>query len=69
MVQCLRLCTPEHRGFPDGASGKEPATNAGRRKRREFDPWVGKIPWSRKWQLTPVFLPGGSHGQKSLSIG
>ena len=31
-----------------------------------FDPCVGKIPWGRKWQLTPVFLPGKSHGQKSL---
>ena len=31
-----------------------------------FDPWVGKIPWKRAWQPTPVFLPGESHGQKSL---
>ena len=31
-----------------------------------FDPWVGKIPWSRKWQLTPVFLPGKFHGQRNL---
>ena len=31
-----------------------------------FDPWVGKIPWRRAWQPTPVFLPGESHGQKSL---
>ena len=30
-----------------------------------FDPWVGKIPWRRAWQPTPVFLPGESHGQKS----
>jgi len=29
-------------------------------------PWVGKIPWRRKWQPTPVFLPGESHGQRSL---
>ena len=35
-------------------------------RRREFDPWVGKIPWRRKWQGTPVFLPGESHGQRSL---
>ena len=28
---------------------------------------VGKIPWSRKWQPTPVFLPGKSHGQRSLA--
>ena len=31
-----------------------------------FDPWVGKIPWRRKQQPTPVFLPGESHGQRSL---
>ena len=31
-----------------------------------FDPWVRKIPWRRKWQPTPVFLPGKSHGQRSL---
>ena len=31
------------------------------------DPWVGKIPWRRKWQPTPVFLPGESHGQRSLA--
>ena len=30
------------------------------------DPWVRKSPWSRKWQPTPVFLPGESHGQRSL---
>jgi len=32
-----------------------------------FDPWVRKIPWSRKWQPTPGFLPGKSHGQRSLA--
>ena len=32
----------------------------------QFDPWVGKILWRRKWQPTPVFLPGESHGQGSL---
>ena len=31
-----------------------------------FDPWDGKIPWRRKWQPTPVLLPGKSHGQRSL---
>ena len=34
--------------------------------RPRFDPWVGKIPWRRKWQSTPVFLPGESHGRRSL---
>ena len=33
---------------------------------RGFDPWVGKIPWKRAWQPTPVFLPGESPGQRSL---
>ena len=32
-----------------------------------FNPWVGKIPWRRKWQPTPVFLPGEFHGQRSLA--
>ena len=31
-----------------------------------FDPWVGKIPWRREWQPTPVFLPGEVHGQRNL---
>ena len=31
-----------------------------------FDPWVGKIPWRRKWQPPPVSLPGKCHGQRSL---
>ena len=35
-------------------------------KRHRFDPWVGKIPWSRKWQPTPVFLLGKFHGQRGL---
>ena len=32
-----------------------------------FDPWVGKIPWRRKWQPTPVFLLGEFHEQRSLA--
>ena len=37
-------------------------------KEIQFDPWIGKIPWRRKWQWqpTPVFLPGEFHGQRSL---
>ena len=38
-----------------------------RRKRRGFDPWVGKIPWSRKWQPAPLFLLGKFHGQRTLA--
>ena len=36
-------------------------------RRRRFDPWVKKIPWRRKRQHAPVFLPGESHGQRSLA--
>ena len=32
-----------------------------------FNPWVGKIPWRRKWQPTPIFLPRECHGQRSLA--
>ena len=35
-------------------------------QRPRFDPWVGNIPWRRKWQLTPISLPGKSHGWRSL---
>ena len=52
--------------FPAGASGKEPTCKCGRLKRPGFDPWVRKIPQKRTWQPTPVFLPGESHGQRSL---
>ena len=41
--------------------------NARRRKRPGFQPWVGKIPWKRQWQPTPLFLPGESNGQRSLA--
>ena len=54
------------RGFPGGTSGKEPACQCRRRKRYRFDPWVGKIPWRRAQQPTPVFLPGEYPGQRSL---
>ena len=36
-------------------------------KRWGFDPWVGKIPWTRKWQLIPIFVPAESHGQRSMT--
>ena len=55
------------KGFPGGHSGKDLPASAGRCKRHGFNPWVGKIPWRRAWQPTPVFLPGESHGQRSLA--
>ena len=50
--------------LPQWLSGKEPAYQC---KRCRFNPWVGKILWRRKWQHTPVFLPGKSYGQRSLA--
>ena len=41
-------------GFPHGSAGKETACQCRRCKKCEFNPWVGKIPWRRKWQPTPV---------------
>ena len=49
-----------------GASGKEPARQCRRHKRCRFDPWVGKVPWMRVWQPTPIFLPGESDGRRIL---
>ena len=49
--------------FPGSVNGKEPACQC---RRHRFDPWIRKIPWRRKWQSTPVFLPGESHGQRGL---
>ena len=52
--------------MPGGASVKEPSCRCRRCKRCGFNLWVGKIPWRRSWQPTPIFLPGKSHGQRSL---
>jgi len=60
-----QVATPRQ-GFPGVTSGKMPACQHRRHQRLEFSPWVGKIPWRRIWQLIPVFLPGESHGQRSL---
>ena len=50
--------------LPSWLSGKDSACQC---RRRGFNPRVGKIPWRRKWQPTPVFLAGKSHGQRSLA--
>ena len=50
-------------GLPRWLNGKESSCQRGR---RGFDPWVMEIAWNRKQQPTPVFLPGKSHGEKSL---
>ena len=44
-----------------------PASAKDARLDPKFDPWVRKIPWNRKWQPIPVFLPGRFHGERSLA--
>ena len=52
--------------YSSGLRGKESACPCRRHKRPGFNPWVRKIPWSRKWQPAPVFLPGKFSGERSL---
>ena len=54
-------------GLPRWHSSKEPACQYRRLRRDGFVPWVRKIAWSRKWQLTPVFWSGEVHGQRNLT--
>ena len=57
--KCVYICM----GIPAGSVVKNlPAVQETRRL--QFDPWVGKIPWRRKWQPATVFLPGEFHGQR-----
>ena len=67
----LLLIPPWKVSYPGGAGGKELSCQCRRsemHRRCRFEPWVGKIPWRRPWQPTPVFLPGESHGQRSLGV-
>ena len=55
-----------HRGLPWSLNDKEPFCQCRGHTRCWFSPQVWKIPWRRKWQSAPVFLPGKSHVQRSL---
>ena len=69
LLQYSCLENPMDRGAWQAAvhwAAKNPPANAGDTRRRMFESWVGKTPWSRKWQSTPVFLLGKFHGQRSL---
>ena len=57
----------DHMGSPGGTVIKNPPAVQEICRRCRFNPWVGKVPWRRKWQPAPVFLPGKSHGQRSLA--
>ena len=63
VCMCMCVCVKQLWG----CNGKEPACQCRRHRKCEFDPYVQKISWRRTWQPTPVFLPGKSHGQRSLA--
>ena len=54
-------------GFPSGSVVKTSTHNA-KCRRLGFNPWVGKIPWRKAWQTTPVFLFGKSYGQRRGTV-
>ena len=60
----LNTLSPNSRGFPGGSDSKESACSEGE---LGIHPWAGTIQWRRKWQPTPVILPGESRGQRSLA--
>ena len=63
----LRISLVKSNGLLRCLSGKESTCQGGRCRRCGFSPWVGEIPWRKEWLPTPGFLPGESHGQRSLA--
>ena len=62
-TKAVLLPTIPMQGLPWWLSSKDSACQC---RRQEFNPWVGKIRWRRKWQPTPVFLPGKAQGQRRM---
>ena len=63
MPKISQLETP----IPGGSVVKNLLAKQEMHRRLGFNPWVGTIPWGRKWQPTLAFLPGKSHGQRRLA--
>ena len=63
LKRCSSSSSRHKLGLPWWLSGKESSCQC---RRCRFNPWTGKMPLRRKWQPTPVFLPGESHGGRSL---
>ena len=64
---CFWIMTSVFSGLPWWLRDKESACSAGDSRRLRSKPWIGTIPWRRAWQPTPIFLPGKSHGHRSLA--
>ena len=64
MVISAIYISPYFKGFPGGSDGKESFCNAGD---PGLIPGSGRSPWKREWLPTPAFLPGKSHGQRTLA--
>ena len=62
-LACTIISNPFFIGFPGSSESKASACNM---RDLGFSPWVGKIPWRRKWQPTPAHLPGKFHGWRRL---
>ena len=60
----MYVCICIHMGIPRWFSSRESDCQCRRHRKCGFDLWVSKIPWRRKWQPTPIFLPGESQGQR-----
>ena len=71
LCRCSVLCVltnTQSSGLSEWLGGKESTCQCQRRRRLWFDPWVQKIPWSRKWQPVPVFLAGKSHARGAWQV-
>ena len=64
--ECFYPHPPLHTGLSRQLIGKESTCQCWRHRSLGFNPWIGKIPCRRKWHPTPGFLPGKSHGRRSL---
>ena len=64
IILCIKYITNKNLASQVALVIKNLPTGAG--DLRDFDPWMGKNPWRRAWQPTPIFLSGESHGQRSL---
>ena len=65
-IQEINFKYEESEGSPGSTSRKEPSSQCRRHERCGFDPWVGKIPWRRVWQVIPYSCLKNPHGQRSL---